>query len=66
MAKTVFDVLNEKLEAHKNAAIESLISGGAKDFAEYKAACGVIRGLSLARMEIQDLSRTLMEDDDNE
>ena len=65
MAKTVFDVLNEKLEAHKNAAIESLISGGAKDFAEYKAACGVIRGLSLARMEIQDLSRTLMDEDND-
>jgi hypothetical protein len=65
VAKTVFDVLNEKLEAHKNAAIESLISGGAKDYAEYKAACGVIRGLSLARMEIQDLSRTLMDEDND-
>ena len=64
MAKTVFDVLIEKIEAHKTAAMESLISGGAKDFAEYKAACGIIRGLSLARMEIQDLSRTFMDDDD--
>jgi hypothetical protein len=65
VAKTVFDVLNEKLDAHKNAIIESLISGGAKDFAEYKAACGIIRGLSLARMEIQDLSRTLMDEDND-
>ena len=64
MAKTVFDVLIEKIEAHKNAAMESLVSGGAKDFAEYKAACGIIRGLSLARMEIQDLSRTFMDDQD--
>jgi hypothetical protein len=64
MAKTVFDVLNEKLDAHKSALIESLVSGGAKDFAEYKAACGIIRGLSLARIEIQDLSRNFMEDDD--
>lgn len=64
MAKTVFDVLIEKIEAHKIAAMESLVSGGAKDFAEYKAACGIIRGLSLARMEIQDLSRTFMDDDD--
>jgi len=64
VAKTVFDVLIEKIEAHKNAAMESLVSGGAKDFAEYKAACGIIRGLSLARMEIQDLSRTFMDDDD--
>jgi len=65
VAKTVFDVLIEKIEAHKNAAMESLVSGGAKDFAEYKAACGIIRGLSLARMEIQDLSRTLMDDEDD-
>jgi hypothetical protein len=65
VAKTVFDVLNEKLDAHKNAAIDSLVSGGAKDFAEYKAACGIIRGLSLARMEIQDLSRTLMDEDND-
>ena len=65
MAKTVFDVLNEKLDAHKNAAIDSLVSGGAKDFAEYKATCGIIRGLSLARMEIQDLSRTLMDEDND-
>jgi hypothetical protein len=64
VAKTVFDVLIEKIEAHKIAAMESLVSGGAKDFAEYKAACGIIRGLSLARMEIQDLSRTLMDDED--
>jgi hypothetical protein len=64
VAKTVFDVLIEKIEAHKNAAMESLVSGGAKDFAEYKAACGIIRGLSLARMEIQDLSRTFMDDQD--
>jgi hypothetical protein len=64
MAKTVFDVLNEKLDAHKNALVESLASGGMKDFAEYKAACGIIRGLSLARIEIQDLSRNFMEDDD--
>ena len=64
MAKTVFDVLNEKLEAHKTATIESLVSGGAKDYAEYKATCGIIRGLSHASMEIQDLSRTLMDDED--
>lgn len=65
MAKTVFDVLNEKLDAHRTAVTESLVSGGAKDFAEYKAACGIIRGLSLARIEVQDLSRTLMDDKDD-
>lgn len=65
MAKTVFDVLIEKIEAHKNAAMESLVSGVAKDFAEYKATCGIIRGLSLARMEVQDLSRTFMDDEND-
>ena len=36
MAKTVFDVLKEKLEADKKQAIEFLVSAGAKDFSQYK------------------------------
>ena len=35
MAKTVFDVLREKIEADKSAALQHLAGGGAKDFAMY-------------------------------
>mgnify|MGYP003120975167 FL=1 len=64
MATTVFDVLNEKLTELRGSSEEFLNSGGAKDFAEYREACGVIRGLNIALREVGDLSRNYMEDDD--
>ena len=64
MAKTVFDVLNDKLTEQKRSSEEFLNSGGCKDFAEYREVCGVIRGLDHALIEINDLSRNYMEDDD--
>lgn len=65
MAKTVFDVLNEKLTEIKTSSEEFLYSGGAKDYAGYKEVCGVIRGLNAALREVSDLSRNYMEDDDD-
>jgi hypothetical protein len=65
MAKTVFDVLNDKLTAHKGASEEFLNLGGAKDFAGYKEVCGVIQGLNIALREVGDLSRNYMEDNDD-
>ena len=64
MAKTVFDVLKEKIEADKNAAIQHLAGGGAKDFAMYKEATGLIRGLETCLGHIEDLSRNLEYEDD--
>ena len=61
---TVFDVLNDKLTESKRSSEEFLVSGGPKDFAEYKEVCGVIRGLNAALREVGDLSRNYMEDDD--
>jgi len=65
MAKTVFDVLIEKLTAHAAAVADSLASGAAKDYAEYRDLCGLIRGLETAKREVLDLSRNYMEDDDD-
>lgn len=65
MSTTVFDVLNQKLTELKGSSEEFLNSGGAKDFAEYKEVCGVIRGLNAALREVSDLSRNYMEDDDD-
>lgn len=65
MSTTVFDVLNLKLTELKGSSEEFLNSGGAKDFAEYKEVCGVIRGLDAALREINDLSRNYMENDDD-
>ena len=65
MAKTVFDVLDEKLAELQQSQEEFLTNGGAKDFPSYKESCGAIRGLAAARREIEDLSRNNMEDEDD-
>jgi hypothetical protein len=65
MAKTVFQVLINAINAHRNAVVDSLASGGAKEYAEYRELCGLIRGLETAQREIQDLSRHYMENDDD-
>jgi hypothetical protein len=55
----------EKFTAHIAAVADSLASGAAKDYAEYRDLCGLIRGLETAKREVLDLSRNYMEDDDD-
>jgi hypothetical protein len=66
MAKSVFDVLLEKIQVHKTMAMEFMETAGPKDYAEYRDMCGAIRGLSLALREIQDLSRNYLEEDEDD
>ena len=66
MAKTVFDVLKERIEEQKSSAVDFLVGGSMKDYAEYRNVCGLVRGLDTALSHIEDLSRNYMEDDDNE
>jgi len=65
MAKTVFDVLQDKITVEMQAATDHLTSGAANDFARYRDLCGFIRGLEVALREIEDLSRNYMEDEDD-
>jgi hypothetical protein len=65
MGKTVFDVLTEKLNEHKRSAMEVLAEGGCKDFAHYRQLCGLIQGLKVAQIEVNDLMRNSMEDEDD-
>ena len=64
MANTVYDVLIDKCDEDIDASIEFLVSGTAKEYAEYREIVGRIRGLRLAIQTIKDLSRSQMEDDD--
>lgn len=66
MAKTVFDVLIKKYEEDMSSSIQFLVGGGAKDFAEYREVVGRIRGLQLATQTTKDLSRSQMEEDNND
>ncbi len=63
MAKTVFDVLNDKLTELKRSNEEFLVRGRAKDYADYRESCGVIRGLTAAQIEIQDLAKNYADQD---
>ena len=62
--KQVLELLNQKLQERVFNVSESLRKGSAKDFAEYQSLCGVVRGLELAQMEINDLLRRLKEHED--
>ena len=64
MAKTVLDVLKERIEVDRASALQFLSSGGAKDFSMYKEATGLIRGLETCLGHVEDLSRNLEYDDD--
>ena len=65
MAKTVFDVLKDKITEDKSSALEFLGSGGAKDYAQYKEVTGLIRGLEACQNYIEDLAKNYMESDDD-
>ena len=64
MAATALSVvikeINERRESIKNA----LSDGAAKDYSEYRAMSGEIKGLSLAHSLVTDLVRQLEYDDE--
>ena len=65
MAKTLYEVLDQKFVDIQSEYERSVTGGGAQDYAAYKETCGVIRGLALARREVQDLAKNYMENDDD-
>lgn len=65
MARTVYDVLLERITAHQSAVADSVVSGAARDFAEYRELCGLIRGLETAKREISDLAQQQLESDND-
>jgi len=64
MATTAFDVVIKEIEERRDAIAQALVSGAAKDFAEYKSMSGEIRGLSLAHSFITDLVRKMEQSED--
>lgn len=56
--------VRDKLDELKKEQAVHLAGGGAKDFAEYRHVCGVIRGLTHAENILQDLVQRLETLDD--
>ena len=66
MAKTIFDVLKDKLEEDRSSALQFLGGGGARDFAQYKEVTGMVRGLETCMNYVEDLSHNMDNDDDDD
>jgi hypothetical protein len=65
MAKTVFDVLLEKINGQILLSQEFLSVGSAKDYANYREVVGLIRGLETSKSFIEDLLRNYMDEEDD-
>ena len=65
MAKTVFDVLKDKINDDISSAQSFLNAGSPKDYANYREVVGLIRGLEASKSYIEDLAKNDMEDDDD-
>jgi len=48
----------------RQQAVNNLVDGAAKDYAEYRELVGVVRGLSHSNLNIEDLLRKLKVDDE--
>ena len=65
MAKTVFDVLINKITEDRNSVQEFLSGGGANNYSEYRELTGKIRGYDACINHINDLAKNYMEEDDD-
>ena len=65
MAKTVFDVLTDRIDDQISSATQFLTGGSPKDYAAYREIVGLIRGLEASKSYIEDLSRNYMDNDDD-
>ena len=65
MAKTVFDVLNDRIDESILSAKSFLTAGSPKDYANYREVVGLIRGLETSKSYMEDLAKNYMENDDD-
>ena len=56
---TALEVLVKAFREKREQLSEALSSGHAKDYAEYRALCGEIRGLLTAESYLTDLAKNL-------
>ncbi len=65
MAKTVFDVLKNKIDEDISSAQSFLTAGSPKDYAEFREVVGLIRGLGASKSYVEDLAKNYMDDDND-
>lgn len=62
---TGLELLLKQCSEKRQSLTSALEDGAAKDYAEYRAICGEIRGLSYAESLINDLANRLENSDDD-
>ena len=61
---TIFDVLKDKFSKDIKDIEDSIGSGQAKSYEDYREMCGLIRGLRYALRHVDDLSQANKDYDD--
>lgn len=64
MELKIFELANSKINERIESLNAALSDGTAKDYADYKGMCGVIKGLRTAQYELNDLVRKIKDFDD--
>jgi hypothetical protein len=62
--KDVLEYLAQKIQDDRLRMVEDLGEGKAKDHAEYKFSCGVVKGLLMANNHILELTERLEKSDE--
>lgn len=64
MSNEVLKYLSDKIREERTHLAEDMSLGKAKDFGDYKYACGIIRGLLLANNMVIETAERLENSDD--
>ena len=56
---SVLGLLHKQCEDGKQATVDAMVSGGAKDYADYRGMCGRIHGLAMAQARINEMADRL-------
>ena len=64
MSDDILKFLSDKIQEERLRLSEDMSMGKAKDFGDYKYACGIIRGLLLANNMIIETAERLENSDD--
>ena len=64
MDTRVLEVISSQLSEQIAQTQEFLGTGQAKDYAEYRESCGKIRGLIVAKQQVEDLVRNMEQSDE--
>lgn len=64
MDNEILKLLHKQMDERKKTLTEALVSGIAKDFAEYRNLCGEVRGLLVAQGYVEDLAKRIVAHED--